>query len=98
VSPRRAVVALALLASLESHADVIISNEEDCIGRDAGVACTSWSLKGRGVCTPSTCTRKDFSEGLPARRKEVACLRCLPNVSDAGTPVGYGTGKKRSAP
>jgi hypothetical protein len=89
---------MVLLAGLASEADVIISNEADCVGRDAGVACASWNLRGPSVCTPSTCSRKDFREGLPAKRTEVACLRCLPNVSDAGTPVGYGTGKKRSAP
>lgn len=91
-----ALVLAGLLVTRAASADVIISNEADCIGKDAGAPCGSWNFDGVGACSPSKCSRRDYSSGVPPKRKEVDCLRCLPRPKDGGTPgpSGYGTGKK----
>ncbi len=91
VRPLLLLVALASTA----HADVIISSEADCAGKAAGAECASWTIgKGKGVCQPAKCSRKDYSQGIPPKTKYVDCLKCEPAPSDAGPHTGYGTAKK----
>lgn len=81
---RRLVLLAALLVSPVVVADLVISEEDVCRGLKPGAACRA-SLS-EGVCTQSTCTRNDYSEGVPPKQKVVECLKCVPRSAtpDAG--------------
>lgn len=92
----RALALAVLVAAVNANADVIISSEADCAGKDAGAACTSWTLgEKNGVCQPAKCSRKDYSQGVPPKTKWIDCLKCERGSRDGGVPEGYGTAPKK---
>lgn len=74
-------VALFLLSSV-AFADLVSSTEAECRDKKAGEACRA--KLSTGVCTPSKCSRNDYSEGVPPKQKVVDCLKCLEATTDAG--------------
>lgn len=74
-------VALFSLSSV-AVADVILDIESGCRDKKAGEACRA--KLSAGVCTPSKCSRNDYSEGVPPKQKVVDCLKCLEATTDAG--------------
>lgn len=90
----RLVLLFSLASATVARADLVISQESVCRDLKPGAACRGDF--GEGVCTSSTCTRNDYSEGVPPKLKVVECLKCLPKAAppDAGSaPV-----KKKKAP
>ncbi len=74
---------LALFAlSSVAFADLVSNTEAECRDKKAGEACRAST--SAGVCTPSKCSRNDYSEGVPPKQKVVDCLKCLEASTDAG--------------
>ncbi|MCA2978305.1 MAG: hypothetical protein INH41_10465 [Myxococcaceae bacterium] len=92
---RRLLLLGAALASTAALGDIISPIEAACRGKKAGEACRAEF--GQGVCGPAKCTRNDYSEGPPPKRKEVECLTCEARAPDAGAPasVKQATPRKR---
>jgi hypothetical protein len=83
---RRLLLLALTLAAPVSFADVIAPAEAECRSKKANDPCRAEF--GAGVCTPSKCSRNDYSEGPPPKQKQVDCLRCAaPAAADAGTPT-----------
>lgn len=83
----RLLLAAALALAPAVLADLVVPQESACRELKAGAACRGEF--GEGVCTASTCTRNDYSEGVPPKQKVVDCLKCLPRPErpDGGTPA-----------
>jgi len=79
MNPR--IFALALAVAAPAWADVIRPAEAECKEKKKGDACRAGD--GAGVCEESTCSRKDYSGGVPPKTKAVPCLKC---VAKAGAP------------
>jgi len=71
-------LALGLFASIPSVAfgDIIADEEAGCRSKNEGDPCTVRDEPG--TCAKSTCTRNDYSDGVPPKTKQVDCLVCKP--------------------
>lgn len=79
---KRLLFVAALAVSSAALADLVTSTEAECREKKAQDPCRA-SL-GAGVCTPSKCSRNDYSDGVPPKQKLVDCLKCLEPAADAG--------------
>jgi len=67
-------VGLFALAPSVAMADIISDEEANCRSQEVGAACT---VAGEaGTCQKSTCSRNDYSEGVPPKTKQVECMVC----------------------
>lgn len=68
------VVATAWATPQIAHADLIPIEKSACGGKDVGQAC---DLSGTaGVCAKSTCTKNDYSDGVPPKSVSYDCVVC----------------------
>ena len=66
-------------------ADIPPPDTSGCRDKALKQACTTDEHKP-GSCQSSTCSRRDYSSGMPPKSVPYECLRCLPaGASDAGT-------------
>jgi hypothetical protein len=73
---RTAVFALVALGFAGSaRADIISDEEAQCRSAAEGDACTLGSTPG--VCTKSTCSRNDYSDGPPPKTVTSDCFVCV---------------------
>jgi MYXO-CTERM domain-containing protein len=83
----RLVPALAVAVALipiTSHADVIDPSEDACGGKNENDAC---EVGGReGYCKTSTCSKLDYSDGVPPKTKDYDCLTCEPGAAPEPDP------------
>lgn len=78
VLSRWIAVGLFALAPGVAMADVISDEEAQCRSEKVGEACT---IAGEsGTCQKSTCSRNDYSEGVPPKTKQVECMVCKPGA------------------
>lgn len=83
MNPRFPLLALALVVAAPAWADLIRPAEAECREKQQGAACRAGD--GAGVCEASTCSRKDYSGGVPPKTKSVPCLKCVAKgAADAG--------------
>lgn len=92
---------LLLVAALgwaqEAAADVPPPEENTiCDGKKAGDACSTASVAD-GRCVADTCSRLDYSNGVPPQSVEYACQRCAP-ASEAGAGEAKGGAETPAAP
>lgn len=66
---------LLALLSLTALADVPPANSIGCREKSAGAACKT-DDGSDGVCVTATCSRNDYSEGVPPKTVTYDCLRC----------------------
>lgn len=72
-------VGLFALAPNVAMADLISDEEAQCRSETVGEACT---IAGEaGTCQKSTCSRNDYSEGVPPKTKQVECMVCKPGAA-----------------
>ena len=76
-----------LLLAAPAFADAIPMDRAVCDGKAAGDRCQVGEESG--VCATSTCSRLDYSQGIPPRSVEYECLVC-------GPPPGEASGAHRS--
>lgn len=72
---------LLALLSLTALADVPPANSIGCREKTAGATCKKDDGTD-GVCVTDTCSRNDYSGGVPPKTVTYECLRC----GDAPTP------------
>ena len=67
---------MGLFASLPTvaWADVISEEEDQCRAKNEGDACSVGDEAGR--CAKDSCSRNDYSEGVPPKTISVECLIC----------------------
>ncbi|HMA93230.1 MAG TPA: hypothetical protein VKP30_11125, partial [Polyangiaceae bacterium] len=66
-------------------ADVVPPEVLICNNHDAGAPCAAQSGGGTsGNCVPSTCSRLDYSQGVPPVELTYACLRCTVGSGSGG--------------
>lgn len=63
-----------LLLSASASADVVPIEEEACVGRAIGTACTAGPTSG--TCQLGTCTRLQYGDGSMPTPMEYECTRC----------------------
>jgi hypothetical protein len=82
-----------LLLARPCAADVISPVEQECRNRAAGAACTVGDRTG--TCVESTCSRLDYSGGVPPRSVSAPCRVCDVSKATPGkvTPVDATPGK-----
>lgn len=79
VLSRWIAVGLFALAPGVAMADIISDEEAQCGSEKVGEACT---IAGEaGTCQKSTCSRNDYSEGVPPKTKQVECMVCKPGAA-----------------
>ena len=82
-----------LVPAVPAAADVISDEEAECREKTAGDRCRVRGAIGR--CAPSSCTRNDYSDGVPPTQKQMECLMCEPGATKADTteptPAAGGT-------
>jgi hypothetical protein len=83
---RPIVLAALLLISTAARADLVPPNLVDCRDKAPGAACRQPD-GGDGTCQPSTCTRHDYSQGIPPRSVPYDCLLCRPAPAEKPAPV-----------
>lgn len=71
-----------LVATTSVSADVISPEVAACNGLDAGAPCTN------GTCRASTCSRLDYSNGVPPKSVTYACVECVKGGSTGGAAAG----------
>lgn len=65
-------------------ADLISDEEAQCGSNKVGEACT---VAGEaGTCQKSTCSRNDYSEGVPPKTKQVECMVCKAGAAPPEPP------------
>lgn len=87
---RHLLVALALSCALPAvaSADVPPPGVEECGGRSAGDPCT---VNGQdGACEDSTCSRLDYSDGVPPRTETYPCVLCREGATPTNPPASSG--------
>lgn len=72
-------VGLFSLAPNVAMADLISDEEGECRAKKEGDACEAGGEAG--TCQKSTCSRNDYSEGVPPKTKQVECLICTPGAA-----------------
>ena len=75
------VLGLTLAVPSLAHADLVAPGANECNDKPLGGACQIFG-GGQGVCRKTTCSKLDYSQGVPPKSKEYDCVRCLP-----GTPA-----------
>ena len=60
-----------------AHADVAPPNTVSCSQKKLHDPCAT-DEQAAGTCETSTCTRNDYSQGIPPRPVTVECLKCAP--------------------
>ena len=78
----RRLLLLTLLA-LPALADVPPSDTAGCGGKQESDACET-DAKTAGSCVKSTCSKNDYSQGVPPKSVTYECLKC---VSSAAAPA-----------
>ncbi len=73
-------VGLFALAPGVATADLISDEEGQCRSKKEGDACEAGGESG--TCQKSTCSRNDYSEGVPPKTKQVECMVCKPGAPD----------------
>lgn len=95
VSNLRAMFAAALLVGallpLTATADLIPPDADACDGKSAGDPCQINGVED-GLCTTSTCSKLDYTDGTPPKSVEYECLRCEPAESEPSTNSGTTSG------
>lgn len=71
----RLLALLALGLASPALADIAPDNLAGCRGKAAGAACTM-DDGAAGVCTKTTISRPDYSQGVPPTYKQVEVLLC----------------------
>lgn len=77
----RLLVCSLVLAS-HALADIPPRDTAGCSARRLGQACTT-DERHPGTCAPATCSRRDYSSGLPPKSVAYECLKCVEHA-DAG--------------
>lgn len=72
-------VGLFALAPGVANADAISNEEAQCRSQDEGDPCKV--REETGTCQKSTCSRNDYSEGVPPKIKQVECMVCKPGAA-----------------
>ena len=83
---RRLVIAAFLLFAGVARADLVPPNFVDCRDKAAGAACRL-PEGGEGTCQAATCTRNDYSHGIPPRSVAYECLLCKPSSAPPASPA-----------
>jgi len=87
---KRLLFTAVLAVASSSWADVVPPNLSDCQSRQAGASCETDNGEA-GTCQPSTCSRNDYSNGIPPTSVEYECLLCTvsapPEATRAATPA-----------
>lgn len=78
------LVGIVLLVA-RAQADLPPPNGSQCAEKVVGAPCTR-DDGTRGLCRTSTCSRHDYSHGIPPRVVSEPCLKCEPATADAGLP------------
>jgi MYXO-CTERM domain-containing protein len=71
-----------LVATTSASADVISPEVAACNGLDAGAPCAN------GTCRASTCSKLDYSSGVPPKSVSYACVECVTGGSTGGASAG----------
>jgi hypothetical protein len=66
---------IPVLAATVAFADVPPANSTGCSNKKAGEACQTDEKKAGG-CKASTCSRNDYSQGVPPKSVDYECLVC----------------------
>jgi uncharacterized protein (TIGR03382 family) len=74
---RRLVIAALMSIATIARADLVPPNVVGCRDKAPGAAC-QLPEGGDGTCQTSTCTRHDYSQGIPPRSVPYDCLLCKP--------------------
>lgn len=80
----RRLLLLTLLAA-PALADVPPADTAGCGGRKEGEACKTDSGQA-GSCVTSTCSRLDYSNGIPPSSKSYECMKCVSSNEAAAPP------------
>lgn len=78
--------ALSLLLSSLAWADVAPPNLAGCNGKSAGAACDR-DDGTKGTCATGTCSRNDYSGGIPPKSVSYECLLCDEKVAPTSPPA-----------
>jgi hypothetical protein len=96
------VVACAL--ALPAWADLAPRDVSSCRDREKGAACRTDEGEP-GVCEPASCSRNDYSQGVPPRHVSYECLKCrkqglpeAPSPAPAAAPVSAAPGTPSPEP
>jgi hypothetical protein len=89
------LVAVLTLAS-SARADVPPPNMEGCLNHEAGAKCTTDSGSD-GTCQKKTCSRLDYSHGVPPGSIDYDCMLCVASASGS-TPPPASTPAESNAP
>ena len=80
VSARRSLsrflATLLLLCSVASLADIPPPDTSSCRDKAVKQSCVTDSRK-QGTCEKSSCSRRDYSSGMPPKSVSYECLRCV---------------------
>jgi hypothetical protein len=83
---KRLLFTAVLAVASSSWADVAPPNLSDCRGREAGASCKTDNGE-EGTCRPDTCSRNDYSNGVPPTSVEYECLLCTVSAPPEATPA-----------
>ena len=75
---------LALLVPALASADIPPPNTESCGSQEAGASCKTDDGKA-GACVKSTCSRNDYSNGVPPTTENYECLICEAGAKPTGS-------------
>jgi hypothetical protein len=87
---------LVLAVAGTARADVPPPNSTECTSLQPGDACMTDSSQP-GICTSSTCSKLDYSDGSPPGTVTYACVLCDPTDGGSGSSSGSGTGSGSSS-
>ncbi|HEX8437138.1 hypothetical protein, partial [Archangium sp.] len=88
---KRLLLLAALSLASSALADVPPPNMEGCYNQEAGAKCKT-DNGADGTCQKKTCSRLDYSNGVPPGSIDYDCLLCAasgpgPSTPPASTPV-----------
>jgi MYXO-CTERM domain-containing protein len=85
---KRLLLVAALTLASSARADVPPPNMEGCYSQEPGAKCKTDS-GGDGTCQKQTCSRLDYSKGVPPGSIDYDCLLCIagPATPPASTPA-----------
>jgi hypothetical protein len=87
---KRLLLVAALSLASSARADIPPPNMEGCFNQEAGAKCKTDSGDD-GTCQKKTCSRRDYSNGVPPGSIDYDCLLCVagpaPSTPPASTPA-----------
>jgi hypothetical protein len=94
---KRFLLVAVLAVASSTWADVLPPNLLGCQSRQAGASCKMESGEA-GTCQPSTCSRNDYSNGIPPSVVDYECLLCTASAAPAPEPATAPTPAPAPAP